>query len=173
MRPTTITSGDQASRIAQMRAELARRIAAHVSVSGEQATVIPGLALYRLTAPTACYAAEYETGLAVVVQGRKRVTIGHTTNVCDESTVFLISVDVPLVSEIVAASEEVPLLALFLRLDLSIVREILDREEFKRHDSSFQARSSPIGDTGVELLQPCIRLMDLLDAPADIPFSAV
>ena len=131
MMPRTITSGDQDSRIAQMRTELAHRIAAHVSVSGEQATVIPGLSLYRLTAPTACYAAGYETGMAVVVQGRKRVTLGRTTYVCDESTVFLTSVDVPLVSEIVAASEEVPLLALFLRLDLSIVREILDREEFK------------------------------------------
>lgn len=90
--------------------------------------------------------------------------------VCDEATVVLTSVDVPLVSEIVAASEELPLLALFLRLDLSIVREILDREEFKRHECSFQARPSPIGETGVELLQPCIRLMDLLDAPADMPF---
>lgn len=166
----TITRGDQDSRIAQMRAEIARRIAEHVSVPGEQATAIPGLTLYRLTAPTACYAAEYETGMAVVAQGRKRVTLGRTTYVCDESTVFLTSVDVPLVSEVVAASETAPLLALFLRLDLSIVREILDREQFKRHDSSFQVRHSPIGETGVELLQPCIRLMDLLDAPADIPF---
>ncbi|HJT72271.1 MAG TPA: AraC family transcriptional regulator [Terriglobales bacterium] len=170
MRPRTITSGDQDSRIAQMRAELARRIAAHVSVSGEQATAIPGLSLYRLTAPTACYAAEYETGMAVVAQGRKRVTLGRTTYVCDESTVFLTSVDVPLVSEVVAASEDKPLLALFLRLDLTIVREILDREELKQRDGSSQPRPSAIGETGVDLLQPCIRLVDLLDTPADIPF---
>jgi hypothetical protein len=134
-----------------MRAELARQIAAHVAIPGEQATVIQGLSLYRLTAPTACYAAEYETGMAIVAQGRKRVTLGRTTYVCDESTVFLTSVDVPLISEVVAASEEVPLLALFLRLDMTIVREILDREEFKRRDGSPATCPTPIGTTGIEL----------------------
>jgi len=170
VRPGIITSGDRDSQIVQMRAELARQIAAHVPIPGEQATAIQGLSLYRLTAPTACYAAEYETGMAIVVQGRKRVTLGRTTYVCDESTVFLTSVDVPLISEVVAASEEVPLLALFLRLDMTIVREILDREEFKRRDGSTPSRPTPIGTTGIELLQPCIRLLDLLDAPSDISF---
>lgn len=168
--PGQLRANVEIAPIVQMRAELARRIAAHVPVAGEQATAIPGLSLYRLTAPTACYAAEYETGMAIVVQGRKRVTLGRTTYVCDESTVFLTSVDVPLVSEVVAASEEVPLLALFLRLDMTIVREILGREEFKQRDGSFQARPCAIGETRVDLLQPCIRLVDLLDAPAEIPF---
>ena len=170
MNSKTVTSEGQDGRIVLMRAELARRIAAHVPVPGERATAIPGLSLYRLTAPTACYAAEYETDMAIVAQGRKRVTLGRKTYVCDESTVFLTSVDVPLVSEVVAASEEVPLLALFLRLDMTIVREILDREEFKRRDGSLQAGPVSIGATGPELLQPCIRLLDLLDTPADISF---
>jgi AraC-like DNA-binding protein len=153
-----------------MRAELARKIAAQVRVPGEQITAIPGLTLYRLTAPTACYAAEYETDLAVIVQGRKRVTLGRTTYLCDESTFLLASVDVPLVSEIVAASEKVPLLALFLKFDLAIVREILNREEFQPRNVQSQDRSTPIGQTKSDLLQPCIRLVDLLDAPAEIPF---
>lgn len=170
MNPRAITREGQNAPIVQMRAELARRIAAHAPLPGEQATAIPGLSLYRLTAPTACYAAEYETGMAIVAQGRKRVTLGRTTYVCNESTVFLTSVEVPLVSEVVVASEEAPLLALFLRLDMTIVREILDREEFKRRDGSCQACPAAIGETGIELLQPCIRLVNLLDTPADIPF---
>jgi len=165
-----MTGRGREAHIAQVRAELARRIATHISVVGEQATAIPGLSLYRLTAPTACYAAEYETGMAIVAQGRKRVTLGRTTYLCDESTVFLTSVDVPVVSEVVAASEEAPLLALFLRLDMAIVREILDREEFKSREGLRRARPTAIGETRLELLQPCIRLVDLLDAPADIPF---
>ena len=153
-----------------MRAELARKIAARVRASGEHATAIPGLTLYRLTAPTACYSAEYETGLAVIVQGRKRVTLGRTTYVCDESTFLLTSVEVPLVSEIVTASEKEPLLALFLKLDMVIVREILDREKFNPRNRQSQVPATPIGQTKAKILQPCIRLMDLLDAPADIPF---
>ncbi len=153
-----------------MRAELACRIASHAPKSGEHSTAISGLTLYRITTPTACYAAEYETGLAVIVQGRKRVTLGRTTHLCDESSFVFTSVEVPLVSEIVAASEKVPLLALFLKLDLALVREILEREEFKSRDSQSQGPASPIGQTGTDLLQPCIRLLGLLDAPADISF---
>jgi AraC-like DNA-binding protein len=156
--------------VVELRAELACEIAAHVRTPGEQATAIPGLTLYRVTAPTACYAAEYETGIAVVAQGRKRVTLGRTAYLCDESTFLLTSVEVPLVSEIVAASEKVPLLALFLRLDMAIVREILDSQEFKPRNGQSQVRPTAIGQTRVDLLQPCIRLLDLLDAPVDIPF---
>jgi hypothetical protein len=166
----TIASGDGDLEVVGMRAELSRKIAAHVRAPGEQATAIPGLTLYRLTAPTACYAAEYETGVAVVAQGRKRVTLGSTTYLCDESTFLLTSVEVPLVSEVVAASEKVLLLALFLKLDVAVVREILDHEEFKPRDGPSQLRFTPIGHTRVDLLQPCIRLVDLLDAPVDIPF---
>ena len=106
----------------------------------------------------------------VIVQGGKRVTLGRTTYLCDVSSFLLTSVDVPLVSEIVAASERVPLLALFLKLDLAIVREILDREEFKARDGQSQVRPGPMGQTRSDLLQTCIRLVDLLDAPAEIPF---
>jgi hypothetical protein len=53
--------------VVELRAELARKIAAHVRAPGEQTTAILALTLYRLTAPTACYAVEYETGLAVIV----------------------------------------------------------------------------------------------------------
>jgi len=140
-------------RVVELRAELARKIAAHVRALGEQNTAIPALTLYRLTAPTACYAAAYETGLTVIVQGGKRVTLGRTTYLCDESSFLLTSVYVPLVSEIVAASERVPLLALFLNLDLAIVREILD-QEFKARDSQSQVRPAPMGQRGAICSRP-------------------
>jgi AraC-like DNA-binding protein len=108
--------------------------------------------------------------VAVIAQGRKRVTLGSTTYLCDESTFLLTSVEVPLVSEVVAASEMAPLLALFLKLDFTIVREILDREEFKPRNGQSQVRARPIGQTRGALLESCIRFVDLLDAPAEIPF---
>lgn len=153
----------------ELRAELARRISAIIHASGEQAMAVPGLTLYRITAPVACYAAEYETGLAVIVQGKKRVTLGRTTYTCDESSFLLTSVDVPLVSEIVVASEKTPLLALFLKFDMAIVREI-DREEFAKRSNRSNVHPDPLGQTQADLLQPCIRLVSLLDRPSEIPF---
>ena len=108
-----------------MRAELARKIAAHTPSTGKNEMAIPGFLLYRRTAPTPCYPASYEPSLLVLVQGRKRVIAAKTTYLCDESNFQLSSVQVPLVSQIVEASEEVPLLAMFLSLDMAAVREIL------------------------------------------------
>jgi AraC-like DNA-binding protein len=165
-----IKSRNEDAAVVDMRAEMARKIAAHVPAAGEQATAIPGLTLYRRTSPTPCYAATYEPSLNVFVQGRKRVNLGGTTYLCDESTFLLSSVDVPVVSQIVTASEEVPLLSLLLKLDMAIVRDILSQEEFHALEGSSQGRGIAIGKTTIDLLRPCSRLLDLLDAPEDIPF---
>jgi len=163
-------SRDQQSAVVEMRAELARKISVHVQAAGGQTTAVPGLTLYRRTAPTPCYLVTYEPSLNVFVQGRKRITLGGTTYLCDESTFLLSSVDVPVVSQIVAASEDVPLLSLLLKLDMAVVREILSQEEFHALEGSSQARGIAIGKTTVDLLKPCSRLLDLLDTPRDIPF---
>ena len=93
-----ITNREQSLQVVEVRRELARTIAAHVPKAGAQATAIPGLTLYRRTAPSPCYPATYEPSLTVFVQGRKRVTLGGTTYLCDESTFLLSSLDVPVVS---------------------------------------------------------------------------
>jgi AraC-like DNA-binding protein len=165
-----ITNSEQSLQVAEMRRELARKIAAHTPKAGAHATAIPDLTLYRRTAPSPCYPATYEPSLNVFVQGRKRVNLGGTTYLCDESIFLLSSVDVPVVSQIVEASEEVPLLSLLLKLDMAVVREILSQEEFQPREGSSQGRGIAIGTTTVELLKPCSRLLDLLDAPEDIPF---
>jgi AraC-like DNA-binding protein len=161
---------ERASKPEELGPVLARKIDALAQNPGERPTAIPGLTIYRLTAPTACYAAEYETALAVFVQGKKRATFGRTTYLCDGSTFLLTSADVPLVSEVVEASEKSPLLLLFLKLDLAIVREILDREEFKSRNGRPPSHSPPVGRTTSELLKPCVRMLELLDTPAEIPF---
>ena len=158
------------SQVVGMRKELARKISAHISQSGAQATAIPGLILYRRTETSPCYPATYEPSLSVFVQGRKRVTLGGASYLCDEATFLLSSVDVPVVSQIVAASEQVPLLAFLLKLDMAMVRETLGQQEFQARVGPSGHRGIAIGVTTVDLLQPCSRLLDLLDAPDDIPF---
>jgi AraC-like DNA-binding protein len=165
-----ITNKEQPPRVAELREELRRKIAAHTVKAGAHATAILGLTLYRRTAPSPCYPAMYEPSLNVFVQGRKRITLAGTTYLCDESTLVLSSVDVPVVSQIVAASEDVPLLSLYLKLDMAVVREILSQEEFHVPDGSSPARGITIGKTTVDLLKPFCRLLDILDAPEDIPF---
>jgi AraC-like DNA-binding protein len=160
----------QSSQLTEMRRELARKIAVHTPQAGAQATTIPGLTLYRRTAPSPCYPATYEPSFNVFVQGKKRVTLGGATYLCDDSTFLLSSVDVPVVSQIVAASEEVPLLSFLLKLDMAMVREIFTHEEFQSREGPSLHRGIAIGRTTIDLLKPCSRLLDLLGSPDDIPF---
>jgi hypothetical protein len=151
-------------------AKLGRKIAAHTRTAGEHATLIPRLTLYRRTNTTPCYPATFEPSFNVFVQGKKRITLGGTTYLCDGSTFLLSSLDLPVVSQIVEASEQAPLLSMLLKLDMAAVREILNHEEFQTRNGSSDARGIAIGKTTVDLLKPCCRFLDLLDAPEDIPF---
>ena len=175
VRRTVVERTDPENRdslVPELRAELARKIAFHTRGVGEGTTAMSGLTLYRRTDTSACYPATYEPSLNVFVQGRKRVTFGGTTYLCDESTFLLTSVDVPVISQIVAASDEAPLLAMLLKFDMAVVREILTQQEFQEQDGQLQGRGIAIGKTTADLLQPCSRLLDLLDIPVDIPFMS-
>lgn len=158
------------SGVAELRAELARKIAAHARTAGEHATPIPGLTLYRRTDTTPCYPATYQPSFSLFVQGQKRITLGGTTYLCDGSTFLLSSLDLPVVSQIVQASEAVPLLSMLLKLDMAAVREILNHTEFQFQNGPSDARGIAIGKTTADLLKPCSRLLDLHDTPEDIPF---
>jgi AraC-like DNA-binding protein len=154
----------------EMRKELAGRIAAHAPAPGENRTSIPDLALYRRTSPTPCFLATYEPSLTVFVQGRKHVNLRGTIYVCDGSSFLLSSIDVPALGQIVEASEQVPLLSMFLRLYMPTVREVISREDLPEAKTALPSRGLAVGETTVGLLGACTRLIELLEAPEDIPF---
>ena len=156
--------------VMEMRKELARKIAAHAPAPGENPTAVPGLALYRRTRPTPCYRAVYQPSLTVFVQGRKRINLGGTVYLCDGSSFLLSSIDIPVESQITEASEEVPMLTMNLQLDMPIVREVLSREDLPAPLTSGQRHGLAVGVTTAGLLAVCSRLIDILDAPEDIPF---
>jgi AraC-like DNA-binding protein len=153
-----------------MRKELAAKIAAHAPLLGENPTSVPGMSLYRRAAPTACVLATYEPSFTVFAQGRKRINLGGTVYLCDETSFLVSSIDVPAESQILEASQKLPLLSMFFRLDMSTVREIISREELPEPVTTVRGRGIAVGRTTPALLGACIRLIDLLDAPEDVPF---
>jgi AraC-like DNA-binding protein len=157
-------------RARELLSELAGRIAAHMGSAENRATEIPGLTIHRRTAPTAPCSATYEPGVTVIAQGRKRVDLGRTTFTYGESRYLLTSLDLPIVSQITEASEEVPCLAMSLRLEMPVIRELLSREEIQVAEAPSESPAMATGEVTVEFLSACCRLMDLLDTPQDIPF---
>ncbi|HEY1925533.1 MAG TPA: AraC family transcriptional regulator, partial [Candidatus Acidoferrum sp.] len=113
-------------------------------------------------------------------QGQKRVDLGSTTFLYGGSRYLLTAVDLPIVSQIVEASEDAPCLAMSLKLQMPVIRELLAYEEIPvpeisapgHHvvDSPSDIRAMATGEATIEFLSACCRLLDLLDHPQDIPF---
>ena len=109
----------------EARNDLARRIVKTIGNAAECVTLIPGLTLYRNTAPTAPNPCSYEPCLLIVPQGKKLVELGQKSYVFGQKTFLLTSVELPVVSRVLVASTQTPYLAFFLKLDMGIVRDVL------------------------------------------------
>jgi AraC-like DNA-binding protein len=153
-----------------LRAELARKIASLMGNEENRITKIPGVSLHRRTSPTPPCRTTYHPGIIVVAQGSKEVNLGPTSFIYDESHFLLTAVDLPIVSWVAAATDEVPCLVLSLGLDMSMVRELLGREEIHVAEAPSESLAMSIGKTTPDFLSACCRLLDLLDSPEDIPF---
>jgi AraC-like DNA-binding protein len=152
------------------RTELARKIASLMGKEENRITDIPGVNLHRRTSPTPPCRTTYHPGVIVVAQGSKHANLGRTSFIYDESHFLLTAVDLPIVSWVAAATDEVPCLVLSLTLDMSMVRELLAREEIHVAEAPSDSPAMSIGKTTPEFLNACCRLLDLLDSPQDIPF---
>jgi hypothetical protein len=163
-------SSDANQYVHELRRLLAIKIGAHARHEGDTQTEIPALRLYRRTSQTSCTSAAYEPSLILYGQGQKHVQVGGTTYVCDESTCQLTSVDLPVISQVTRASAQKPILAMVLKLDMAVVREILSQQEFIAPSICTGTRGMALGKSTPELLASCIRLLNLLETPRDIPF---
>jgi AraC-like DNA-binding protein len=150
--------------------ELASRIAFFVGSRERLITDVPGLLLSRRTVPTAPASATYEPSLAVVAQGRKQANLGGTNFIFDQSRYLLTSLDLPVICNVIEASEHVPYLCFVLKLEMPVVRELLTREEIQEPELPSDKPAMALGKTTPELLDACCRLVDLLNSPQDIPF---
>ena len=140
------------NRAHQLRPELADKIASLIGNEENRITEIPGLSLHRRTAPTPPCRTTYHPGIIVVAQGSKQVNLGKSSFIYDEAHYLLTIVDLPIVSWVAEATQEKPCLVLSLKLDISMVRELLSREEIHLADAPSDSPAMSIGETTPEFL---------------------
>lgn len=157
-------------RVAELRTELARKVASFVGLANSLTTDVPGLTLYRHIAPTAPAPATYEPSVALVVQGRKQVELGTATFIYDPSHYLLTSLDLPVISRVVEATPETPYLCVRLKLQMQTVREILSREDFPLPSTNSEAPAMGTAEATPEVLGAFDRLLGLLNSREDIGF---
>ena len=170
MQNTRAVASQLSERASELRKELARKIALFMDSAEKRVTDVPGLTLSRRTAPMPPASATYEPSIAVVVQGRKRVDLGPSSFILDESRFLLTSVDQPIIGHVFEASEELPFLCLLLKLEMPVVRELLSREDIPLSTAPSANPAMATGEITADLLSACCRLVGLLENPQDIPF---
>jgi len=172
MRKPIRNAAQGSDQIRQWQSELACRIASIVGSEEKLTTDVRGLTLFRRTAPIGPTLGSYDPSIALVVQGRKRVTLGRSTFLLEASRYLLTSLDLPIIGEVLEASEQKPYLCMRISFEMPVVRGLLSREEIAVVEPRPDSPAMTTSETTPELLNACCRLVALLDKPQDISFMS-
>src|SRR3546814_11041750 len=91
-----------------LNGELIRLIEQNHREDGVVATAIPRLHLVRFSLPTERIHGFYEPAFCIVAQGRKRAMLGDRIFEYDRSRFLVVSVDVPVVGQLIDATPRKP-----------------------------------------------------------------
>jgi AraC-like DNA-binding protein len=138
----------------------------HANGTGVIKTPIPCLTVIHEIAPTALQYAINRPLVALVLQGKKRVTMGNKTFDFGAGDSLLITADVPTVSQITQASLAAPYLALVIDMDLAVVENLVVEMGFSPFIASAPVCVDP---TETEVIDSALRLMRLSDRPTSVP----
>lgn len=152
--------------------ELAELIERYASGEGISETAVPRVALFRSTVPTEPTPAVYEPAVCLVAQGSKRVTVGRTDLVYDPAKFLVISVDAPVLGQVIEASPERPYLCLRLDLDRTVLGQLMLEANIAPGPDVQTTSSLQVSALTPELVDAAVRLLRLLEKPSDIPILA-
>lgn len=160
----------------QRQTELAVQIARFAEQDGIHATAVDALSLIRVSQPTDPIHAVHKPALCIVAQGRKQVMLADEVYLHDASQYLLVTLDLPIIGQVVQASRNCPYLCLRLDLEPAEIGALLLSPGLP---ASSAAPSSPhderglfLGEASLPLIEAALRLLRLLDTPEDIPILA-
>jgi AraC-like DNA-binding protein len=113
-----------------------------------------------------------EQSICLIAQGTKRVLLGEEEYIYDANSFLLTSLGLPLVANIIQASEKKPYLGLTLELDQRAIAQLMVDSDLPQPRTQRTRRGMAIGGVTLPLLNAFQRLIDLLDRPEDIPILA-
>ena len=149
--------------------ELARKCAPF-ALSKETPTIIPQLTLYRHTAATQPLPITYTPSIALVVQGSKHVHLGTNTFIYDRSRFLLTSIELPVTSQVMEASEAMPYMCLRLGLDMRLVAEVIAGTGPAAAGTGGDSFGMETGAATADIVGAFGRLVDALHTPGDAGF---
>jgi AraC-like DNA-binding protein len=155
-------------RLQASREELVERIARTIREDGV-IQPLQGLHLARLSAPMGKVHSVLEPSFCVIAQGSKVVFVGDCRYQYDPFNYFLATIELPRASQVLEASKERPYLSFRLELDPVHVGSVLVETGHVVPPRHADVRAIDVSPLDANLLDAVLRLVRLLDAPAEAP----
>lgn len=157
---------DEAQRVQVNSAELVARITRAIREDGV-IEPLKGLYLVRSSSRTGPVYGVSEPSFCVIAQGSKEVFLGEARYQYDPAHYLLTTVGLPVVSQIREASAEQPYLSIRLQLDSTLVGSVLVETDHPSPRGEGEVKAIDVSPLNASLLDAVLRLIRLLDSPAD------
>ena len=164
--PQTTRNADRAQ---ANRDELTERIAESIQQDGA-IELLKGLHFNRASSPAECVHSVSVPAFCVIAQGSKEVLLGSDRYQYDPMHYLLATVELPIASQILGASQAQPYLSLRLDLDPTLVGSVM--VEAGHPSSRAEVKAIDVSPLDANLLDAVVRLVRLLDSPAEAPILA-
>ncbi|EGR2217021.1 AraC family transcriptional regulator [Vibrio parahaemolyticus] len=152
--------------------KLAKLIDRWTANANQYDTPISGLRFSRWTTPTPPTSYTHNPSICLIAQGRKRVLLGEESFIYDANHFLISSVDLPIIANIIEASEEQPYLGLIVGLDLTEISQLIIDSELAFTQSKEAQKGITVGELSESLLGAFVRLAELLDEGQNIKILA-
>ncbi|WP_274003264.1 AraC family transcriptional regulator [Vibrio parahaemolyticus] len=152
--------------------KLAKLIDRWTGNANQYDTPISGLRFSRWTTPTPPTSYTHDPSICLIAQGRKRVLLGEESFIYDANHFLISSVDLPIIANIIEASEEQPYLGLIMELDLTEISQLIVDSELAFTQSKEAQKGIAVGELSESLLDAFVRLAELLDEGQNIKILA-
>ncbi|KAA0085128.1 AraC family transcriptional regulator [Paraburkholderia sp. T12-10] len=165
---TKRASSEPAALSSRSRKRMIALLCALAPDEGYNLTPLPSVRILRSNRPLSRTPVLYDPGIVIVCQGRKRGYFGGQLYLYDERHYLAVSVPVPFSIE-TDATEERPLLALYLHLDFALAAELaeqIDREAVvpERAPAPYSMMSSPMDDA---MQASVLRFLEAMHRPLE------
>ncbi|MEK2080046.1 AraC family transcriptional regulator [Vibrio parahaemolyticus] len=152
--------------------KLAKLIDRWTGDANQYDTPISGLRFSRWTTPTPPTSYTHNPSICLIAQGRKQVLLGEESFIYDANHFLISSVDLPIIANIIEASEEQPYLGLIMELDLTEISQLIVDSELAFTQSKEAQKGIAVGELSESLLDAFVRLAELLDEGQNIKILA-
>jgi AraC-like DNA-binding protein len=157
---------DEAQRAQADKAEVAARIARVVRDDGV-VEPLTGLYLARSSSRTGPVYGVSAPSFCVIAQGSKEVFVGEERYVYDPAHYLLTTVELPVVSQVLEASNEQPYLSIRVRLDPALVGSVLVDAKLPPPPRYSEVKAIDVSSLDAPLLDAVLRLIKLVESPTD------